>query len=43
MERVTGIEPALSAWESVPSGALIIPKLRSWLSGSDREMPVLLG
>lgn len=32
---------ALSAWEVVPSGALTRPELRSWLSASDREMPVL--
>jgi hypothetical protein len=45
MERVTvtGIEPALSAWEVVPSGALRCPELRSWLSDGDREIPVLTG
>jgi hypothetical protein len=40
---VTGIEPALSAWESGPSGALTCPELRSWLSASDREIPVFTG
>ena len=43
MERVTGIEPALSAWESGPSRALTCPELPSWLSASDREIPVLTG
>src|SRR6516225_9647998 len=33
----------LSAWESGPSGALTCPELRSWLSASDREIPVLTG
>jgi hypothetical protein len=28
LERVTGIEPALSAWESVPSGLVTWPDLR---------------
>jgi hypothetical protein len=42
-ERVTGIEPALSAWESVPSGVLMCPELRSWLSASDRDMPAFTG
>jgi len=36
-ERVTGVEPALSAWESVPSGALMCPELRGWLSASARD------
>jgi hypothetical protein len=39
MERVTGIEPALSAWESVHSGPSIWPDLRSGLSVSGRESP----
>jgi hypothetical protein len=43
LERVTGIEPALSAWESGPSGALTFSELRSWLSASDREIPVFTG
>jgi hypothetical protein len=40
VERVTGIEPALSAWESVPSGPVKCPELRSVLSASDREGPL---
>jgi hypothetical protein len=43
LERVTGIEPALSAWESVPSEAFTCGELRSWLSASDREIPVFTG
>ena len=43
LERVTGIEPALSAWESGPSAAFTCPELRSWLSVSAREIPVLTG
>ena len=43
MERVTGIEPALSAWESVQSGLSTWPDLRSRLSVSDRERPLLTG
>jgi hypothetical protein len=43
LERVTGIEPALSAWESGPFRALMWPELRSWLSASDREIPVFTG
>ena len=39
LERVTGIEPALSAWESVHSGPSIWPDLRSGLSVSDHESP----
>jgi hypothetical protein len=39
LERVTGIEPALSAWESVQSGPSIWPDLRSGLSVSDHESP----
>jgi hypothetical protein len=39
LERVTGIEPALSAWESVQSRPSIWPDLRSGLSVSDRESP----
>ena len=39
VERVTGIEPALSAWESVQSGASIWPDLRNGLPVSDRESP----
>jgi hypothetical protein len=38
-----GLEPVLSAWESGPSGALTRPELRSWLSASDREIPVITG
>jgi hypothetical protein len=43
MERVTRIELELSAWESEPSGALMCPELRGWLSASDREIPVFTG
>jgi hypothetical protein len=43
VERVTGIEPALSAWEAVPSGHVIRPDLRDRLSGSDRERPFFTG
>src|SRR4029077_12524592 len=32
VERVTGIEPALSAWESVPSRLITWPDLRSRVS-----------
>jgi hypothetical protein len=41
LERVTGIEPALSAWESVPSGPVVRLDLRSGLSASDRERPLI--
>jgi len=43
LERVTGIEPALSAWEAVPSGPVMGPDLRSGLSASDRERPLVTG
>ena len=36
---MTGIEPALSAWESVQSGPSMWPDLRNGLSVSDRESP----
>jgi hypothetical protein len=39
VERVTRIELALSAWESVLSRDLTCPELPSWLSARDREMP----
>ena len=39
VERVTGIEPALSAWESVQSKPSTSPDLRNGLSVSDRESP----
>src|SRR5260370_20137444 len=42
-EGVTGIEPALSAWESVPSGPLMRPDLRGGMSASDRERPLVAG
>ena len=42
-ERVTGIEPALSAWEAVPSGPVTWPDLRSGVSASDRERPLVTG
>jgi hypothetical protein len=38
-----GIEPALSAWEAVPSGPVTRPDLRDRLSGSDRERPLFTG
>ncbi len=40
LERVTGIEPALSAWESVPSGPVTWPDLWVRLSASGRERPL---
>ena len=43
VERMTGIEPALSAWESVPSGPVTWPDLRGGLSASDRERPHFTG
>jgi hypothetical protein len=43
LERVTGIEPALSAWESVPSGPVTWPDLRVSVSASDRERPLFTG
>ena len=43
MERVTGIEPALSAWEAVPSGPVTWPDLRGRVSASDRERPLVTG
>src|SRR6476469_6970394 len=43
LERVTGIEPALSAWESVPSGPVTWPDLRGGMSAGDRERPLVTG
>ena len=43
LERVTGIEPALSAWESVPSGPVARPELRDRLRVSVREIPLVTG
>jgi hypothetical protein len=43
VERVTGIEPALSAWEAVPSGPVTWPDLRDGVSASDREGPLVTG
>jgi hypothetical protein len=43
MERVTGIEPALSAWEAVPSRPVIWPDLQGGVSASDRERPLVTG
>ena len=43
VERVTGIEPALSAWEAAPSGPVTRPDLRTGLSASDRERPLVTG
>lgn len=40
---VTGIEPELSAWESVPSGPVMWPDLRDGVSASDRERPLVTG
>src|SRR5258705_3493712 len=42
-ERVTGIEPALSAWEAVPSRPVTWPDLRGGVSASDRERPLVTG
>jgi hypothetical protein len=36
VERVTGIEPALSAWESVRSPQFRAADLDIWVPGSDR-------
>ena len=43
VERVTGIEPALSVWESVPSAPAMRPDLRGGVSASDREGPLVTG
>ena len=43
VERVTGIEPALSAWDSVPSGPVMRSDLRGGVSASDREIPLVTG
>jgi hypothetical protein len=43
VERVTGIELALSAWESVPSGPVTCPDLQYGVSASDRERPLVTG
>jgi hypothetical protein len=43
MERVTRIELALSAWESVPSGLVMWPDLRGGVSASDRDRPLATG
>jgi hypothetical protein len=43
VERVTGIEPALSAWESVLLRPSTWPDLRVGVSGSDRERPLVAG
>jgi hypothetical protein len=43
VERVTGIEPALSARESVPSGSVIWPDLCGGVSIGDREIPLVTG
>ena len=40
---MTGIEPALSAWEAVPSGPVTWPDLRGGVSASDRERPLVTG
>ena len=40
---MTGIEPALSAWEAVPSGPVTWPDLRVGVSASDRERPLVTG
>ena len=38
-----GIEPALSAWEAVPSGPVTWPDLGRGVSASDRERPLVTG
>jgi hypothetical protein len=43
VERVTGIEPALSSWESMPSGPVTWPDQRGGLSASDRQRPLVAG
>jgi len=43
VERVTRIELALSAWESVPSGPVTWPDLRVGVSASDRDGPLVTG
>ena len=43
VERVTGIEPALSAWEAVPSGPVTWPDRRGGVSASDRVRPLVTG
>jgi hypothetical protein len=43
LERVTRIELALSAWESVPSGPVMRPDLQVSLSASDHERPLVTG
>jgi hypothetical protein len=43
LEPVTGIEPALSAWESVLSGPVTWPDLRYGVSASGRERPLVTG
>jgi hypothetical protein len=40
---VLNCNPDLSAWESVPSGPVTWPDLRSGLSASDRERPLITG
>ncbi len=40
---VTGIGPALSAWESVASGPVTWPDLRDGVSASDRDRPLVTG
>jgi hypothetical protein len=45
VERVTGIEPALSAWESAPSGPVTWPDLPGGVSRvtvTDRSSPGLM-
>jgi hypothetical protein len=41
LERVTRIELALSAWESVTSGPVALPDLRDRLRVSVRERPLV--
>src|SRR6185312_4787717 len=43
LERVTGIEPALSAWEAVLSGPVTWPDLQGGVSASDRARPLVSG
>jgi hypothetical protein len=43
MERMTGIELALSAWESAPLTLDNGPELRIYGSASNREYPLITG
>jgi hypothetical protein len=43
LERMTGIEPALSAWESARSAPDTVPDQRRNSPVSDRETPLITG